>query len=429
MKHFALNLTAISPLAIRADHAPDGASNARYIAGSTLMGSLAMVYRLFHDEQSARFGDLFLKERIIYPNLYPAAFAHREMQNAQTSPVLYPPQTARTCKRFPGFATVQDDDPDSEKHGVHDSLFDWAIFKLASALSTSERLQLLRYQKECSSCKRALKPFSDFYRRGQQRYKPMISATPHTRVQTHTGINRETGTVQDGILYNREVFEEQMRFWGLLKVPEELVAPLTDFLDQVGTSGLVRVGTGRSRGLGKVHLRAQPLPDDQYSLAAFKQRLDAFDTSFRERVKKLAPELELGSFYFALTLHSPTILRDDLLRYRTSIDEQVLAELLKPEQERLEKPRQESTDRGLRAIYQTTGTRRITGWNELWGTPRFHEYALETGSVFFFASDKRDDELLQALFRLEQDGIGQRRAEGFGSVCISDPFHLEVEPQ
>ncbi|HEU5379535.1 MAG TPA: RAMP superfamily CRISPR-associated protein [Ktedonobacteraceae bacterium] len=417
MKHFALNLTAMSPLAMRADHAPDGASNAKYIAGSTLMGSLAMVYHLFHDEQSEGFRDIFLKERVVYPNLYPAVFTHSDLRNAHMLPVRPAPQTARTCKRFPGFAIVQDDDPDSEKHGVHDSLFDWAIFKLASALSTSERLQLLRYQKECSHCKRSLKPFLDFYRHGQQQYSPMISATSHTRVQTHTGINRETGTVQDGILYNREVFEERMRFWGLLKVPEELVAPLTDFLDQVGTSGLVRVGTGRSRGLGKVHLSVQPLPDDQYSLAAFKQRLDAFDTSFRERVKKLAPELELGPFYFALTLHSPTILHDDLLRYRTSIDEQVLAELSGLPAD------------SLRAIYQTTGTRRITGWNELWGTPRFHEYALETGSVFFFASDKRDDELLQALFRLEQDGIGQRRAEGFGNVCISDPFHLEVEPK
>lgn len=76
-------------------------------------------------------------------------------------------------------------------------------------------------------------------------------------------------------------------------------------------------------------------------------------------------------------------------------------------------------------VYQATSTKRVTGWNELWGTPRTNEYAIDTGSVFLFASTvEMNDQLCEALFKLEEDGIGERKAEGFGRVRVSDPFHL-----
>lgn len=45
MKRIALNVQAISPLAIRSDHAPGGAETTKYISGTALAGSLAAVYR------------------------------------------------------------------------------------------------------------------------------------------------------------------------------------------------------------------------------------------------------------------------------------------------------------------------------------------------------------------------------------------------
>jgi len=60
--------------------------------------------------------------------------------------------------------------------------------------------------------------------------------------------------------------------------------------------------------------------------------------------------------------------------------------------------------------------------------PRTKEIAIETGSVFLFATnDVPDDALWRALFDLEETGVGRRRAEGFGRICVSDPFHLEVK--
>jgi CRISPR-associated protein Csx10 len=436
MRYIAVQLTALSPLAIRADHSPGSVATARYIAGSTLMGSLAAAHRLFHDddERTPDFEQLFLREQVLYPNLSPATFGGRpqkgvvEWWNRSETPVYPLPLTARTCKRSPGFLFVATNDTREPGHGVRDSLFDWTIFKLALARGeplSAKVLELIKQQQKCprSECKRATKTFLEYYRRNElMSSRPMIGARATTRVQAHTGINRETGTVQEGILYSREVFKEQTRFWGLLKAPDELETTLRDFLKEVGESGLLRVGSDRSRGLGKVQLDAYPLKEQPYGYAAFKKRLEDFHTAFSRQAASADLALEPEHFTFALTLHSPAILRDELLRYRQSISETVLSELLRFPTDPFEVPAD-----SFQAIYQATESRRVAGWNEVWGTPRFQELAIETGSVFFFASCiGANEDLLRALYRLEQEGIGQRRAEGFGRVCISDPFHLEV---
>ncbi|HEY6542959.1 MAG TPA: hypothetical protein VIZ18_18600, partial [Ktedonobacteraceae bacterium] len=171
---------------------------------------------------------------------------------------------------------------------------------------------------------------------------------------------------------------------------------------------------------GKVHLTASLLEDKSDRFELFKARLSRFDTALRERaglIKDFKPELK--SFYFVLTLHSPAILCDELLRYRSTIDKDMLANMIGLHEK--ENP--------FEVLYQSASTRRITGWNELWGTPRANDIAIDSGSVFLFESEKSLEDLASKLYTLEEEGIGKRRAEGFGRVYISDPFHLEVKLQ
>jgi CRISPR-associated protein Csx10 len=60
MKSIALSVQAISPLAIRSDHAPGGAETTKYIPGTALTGSLAAIYRLYHQDDEENFERLFL---------------------------------------------------------------------------------------------------------------------------------------------------------------------------------------------------------------------------------------------------------------------------------------------------------------------------------------------------------------------------------
>ena len=427
MKSIALSVQSISPLAIRSDHASGGAKTTKYIPGTALAGSLAAIHRLYHQDDDENFERLFLKGWVQYPDMYPANFGNDEVQAENFLPVYPLPKTAESCKRFSGFRNVPPNKKiDEPGHGVRDSLLDWAIYKLADmsklTFTPSELLAPFKEHEHCidKNCRKPMAPFSCYYRSKDGHY---MIAKPDTRLQTHTGINRETGTVQENILYNRRVFEEQSRFWGMVRLNDELVTDFQQFIEAVGTSGLVRIGTGRTRGLGKVHLTASLLEDKQDRLEMFKERLDKFNRKLQTRAenaystygKNLKPELK--QFYFTLTLHSPTILCDELFRYRSTIDKEMLAKMIGLEEKK----------NPFEVLYQSVNTSRITGWNELWGTPRTNDIAIDTGSVFLIKSEKPLEDLADKLYTLEEEGIGRRRAEGFGRVCVSDPFHLEVD--
>lgn len=426
MKRVALNVQAISPLAIRSDHAPGGAESAKYISGTALAGSLAAVYRLYHPDDTTNFERLFLKGEVQYPDLYPANFGNKFEREDDKLPVYPLPKTAESCKRFPGFRNAPGNEKlDDPGHGIRDSLLDWAMYKLADkvkpALAAPVLLTPFQKFEKCPQCGKPIAPFSAYYRR-KDGYS--MIAMLDTRLQTHTGINRETGTVQESILYNRRVFGEQSRFWGMVRLDDELVLDFEQFIQEVGNTGLVRIGTGRTRGLGKVHLTASLLEDESDRkngpdrFALFKERLSKFDGALRKRaelVKGFKPELK--PFYFALTLHSPAILCDELLRYRGTIDEDMLANMTG----------RDGRENPFQVLYRSASTRRITGWNELWGTPRTNDVAINSGSVFLFESEMALEDIASQLYTLEEEGIGKRRAEGFGRVYISDTFHLEVD--
>jgi CRISPR-associated protein Csx10 len=422
----SLELTALSPLAIRADHAPSGVASSPYIAGTTLAGSLASLYRQYYGEQDSNFARLFLRGQVLYPNLYPATIKHEEIREQlarvkdPTLSAVYPlPKTARSCKHHSGFAL---DATDTKCHGVRDALSGWAVFQLGN--QTTRALQPLQRQQVCQKCGDAIHQFTGFYRQIQspQTGTLAVETGVHTRLQTHTGINRATGTVQENILYSREVFEEGSRFQGVIKCPDdELAQALTTFIQQIRGSGLLRVGTGRTRGMGKVEPLIDPLAARPPGPGHFTERLDTFNLTLHAALRATDVVFDPAHFYFALTLHAPAILRDSLLRSRGSITAAALAELVAIPQVR----NRPEVPYPFECIYQAADVQRVTGWHDLWGTPRMQEIAIESGSVFLFVCKdpavRRD--LDAALFHLENEGIGERRAEGFGRVCISDPFH------
>jgi CRISPR-associated Csx10 family RAMP protein len=426
MRQISIQLTTESPLAIRADHAPRGAEVASYIPGTAFIGGLAAVHRMLYPNDKEQFERLFLQELVQYPDLHPAMFKDEELQ-MQPYPVYPVPKTAQSCKRHPGFFRPRNEENDA--HGVRDSLVDWAMFKLGEKNKSLNALDMLTKHKGCPQCKATMDHFSGYYRCNPAVSEQIVGATidEHTHLQTRTGIDRESGTVQEGILYNRRVFEEGMCFWGTIRVPddEELVSDLLKFLNVIGSQGLVRIGTGRTRGMGMVTFAAEFVGGDEDEArdpyTEFEERLSLFNGLIHHQARENL-KLEDSRYFFALTLHSPLILCDEFLRYRGTIDEQTLLEDLLCWNENIE----------LERVYQAASVRRMTGWQEIWGTPRMNEYAIDTGSVFLFACNVAEgssekDTFLRKLFELEEQGAGARCAEGFGRVSVSDQFHQERE--
>ena len=434
MKRFYLKVTAQSALTIRSDHAEGGVKTTYAIPGATLLGSLASAHRTLYTENNTDFTTFFLSNNISFPQLYPAKFGEG-LQDTNV-PVMPLPRTAQSCKRFPGFFFEAKKDHEDESHGVRDSLLDWGIFSLLqkhsqSSLAIDTLLNPLRDHEHCyydkgryssSHCDQVMDRLRGYYRRDDIDDKALMRAKADTRLQTRTGINREWGVVEESILYNREVFDDDMVFWGELLLHDTpdaeyktLASDFQAFVAEAVKERVIRMGTGRTRGLGRVEIAMQDAPDNTFGI--FIEKLDRFNITMR-KVAREAKVPYLDPYYFAITLQSPLILRDPFLRYQKTIDVQSLSRLLGSS----------ATSYTFEQVYQSVETQRISGWNELWGTPRSNNYAMEMGSTFLFACKQPPNEdLRQALHALEVNGCGERVMEGFGRISISDRFHLERE--
>lgn len=411
MKQLRIDLEACAPLAIRADHAPGGAATAKVIAGTTLLGCLASAHRLLFPRNDSEFADFFLSDQIQYPFLYPAMFSGEDFEDVNL-PVYPLPKTAQSCKKRPGFFAGKEDE---ERHGVRDGLLDWAMFELLKERDGLKALEVMRKHETCETCDALMDHFDGFYGQEEVKAQRRVASKAETRLQTRSGINREWGVVEESILYSREVIEENTHFWGIIRLPDALAESMQTFLKDASGAmgrGVLRIGTGRTRGLGRVHVQVNG--EERHEFAAFKQRLHGFNQKVKTDAQS-SGNGDLQPFYFALTLQTPLILQDALLRYRGTIDEKTLAESL-------------SLQEGKRftRVYQAADVKRVTGWQDLWGMPRVTEFAIDTGSVFLFSiEDEPDETLFQRLHSLEEKGMGQRRAEGFGRISVSDPFHWQ----
>jgi CRISPR-associated Csx10 family RAMP protein len=68
----------------------------------------------------------------------------------------------------------------------------------------------------------------------------------------------------------------------------------------------------------------------------------------------------------------------------------------------------------------------VTGWSSLWQLPKPTLRALTAGSIYVFSTTEQISGVVPTAEELEFSGAGLCRAEGFGAINVSDPFHQEV---
>ncbi|RMH46168.1 MAG: hypothetical protein D6694_03790, partial [Gammaproteobacteria bacterium] len=231
---FIVNATAKTPLSFRSGRSDTDTATLPYIPGSALLGGLAHVHTLLRPGQTAQFEQFFL-QGARFGNLYPAGSAKwdKENQTARqaltdaTLPVYPLPNTARSCKRFPGFHF--DAGKNDKQHGVSDHLFHWLLFEL----SGQKYIKPLENHKTCpqDSCHEMVDRIEGFYRRG---YDANEYGQPQAKemLRTRTGVNRATGTVHQQILYSRTVLAEGSQFWGTIEIEDAVADDFLDFVDK-----------------------------------------------------------------------------------------------------------------------------------------------------------------------------------------------------
>ena len=402
MRWIILAGEALTPLALRKGRNPENMETLNYIPGTVLRGALAEAHLNLRPGKKEEFRSFFLEQRVLYGNLMPATFPENELQD-QAAPVNFLPLTAVTCKRCKGFAFQSRGD--KEKHGIRDFLLPKLIFALSGELNAEPLLQA----SDCPDCPSVMERATGFYRRGfnkREAGQPKIM----TAVITRTGISRKTGTVQEGILFNREVVEKGAFFWGYALIEKGILDDWQTFLEEAAGEGMIRVGTGRTSGLGRLSIGVIEVKNSFDSPAEIKRRCRRFNELLRSEAKKYRVNLS-HSFYLPLTLLSDAIVVDGALLYRTVLTGNWLEKVLRANDVQL--------------VYQAAERRRIVGWNSLLGLPRPDEWGIAMGSVFVYGLSKEPD--YELLWQLQQKGIGERIDEGFGRICWADRWHEEVE--
>jgi CRISPR-associated protein Csx10 len=405
MKKIIISCTALAPLCLRDGRKKDSQDALPYIPGTSWRGSLAWAHTIACPGKDQEFQDLFLSGKAVYSNLLPANFpkSMRELRD-EVDPVAQLPLTAKTCKRQRGFLyqSISDD----LKHGVRDTLIPHLLFTLSGEKKAEVLVNASKCPKE--NCGAVLDRLQGYYRSGKAGAVGLSELK--TYVITRTGINRATGTVQENILFSREVIQNGASFWGYILLDDELEDKWCDFLSEDLVRGTIRVGSGRSSGLGKVHIEVKDSHPVDLDLMAndIKKRQIAFNDLLKKEAKLFNIQLE-NKCYLPLTLRSDMILRDDCMHFITALKGEWF---------------EKTTGNKGKLVYQCARPRRISGWDGIKKLPREDVWGIAAGSVFVFALEQEPD--YRRLAEIQLSGAGERVCEGYGRFVWADDLHQEV---
>lgn len=405
MTTYQLKLRTRSPLVIAARHAAIGGATQTldYIPGSVLRGALAAaLLGEGHRVDSTIFQSLFVRNLVRFGNLYPS--------QAGIAAASWPlPATAWSCKIHEGFLPEEGELPSPlDGHGVMDTL----ASQLADTWSQHERCTRTR-----CGCQR--EPIAGYY--VQKKKGTYVRPQPDRRLITRTAIDGRWGSARSSYLYTVEAIEEDQDFIGFIHASKDASDAVLAAFQRKGRSPL-RLGLGRSRGLGEVEIVGAPSQISGHL---------GLDQPLSERCQR--PELNNGlhkltpdRFAFSITLYSDAILPDDFARYQSSLNDSAWRRLVRFAGQ----PPSGSTawPQSVRYAWGATAIRPVYNWRFAagWGKRSSEEMAVARGSVFVFTAEVAEQPgVLALLEQFEANGIGRRRAEGFGEIVVGHPWHQE----
>jgi CRISPR-associated protein Csx10 len=225
-----------------------------------------------------------------------------------------------------------------------------------------------------------------------RRFKPDMCSEMHIRVAP------QKGRVIEGQLFEYEALEAGQYFVGELVCADEAAWDLLQEFTGVkeGEAVAIRLGKGSRRGYGRVTLHLKRLSDEPP--VWIRQPIDT-------RVKPDDSEL-------ILTLLTDTIVTDAWGRFVTGFKDDWL-------EKELGFPVSVLPGRSFSVTWV------VDGFNTQLRLPRWRDIALAAGSsVRLLVKGQPEKETLQkALRRIEFEGIGLRRDEGYGQVAFNHPIY------
>lgn len=326
--------------------------------------------------------------------------------------VLPLPLSAASCKLEEGFAS----EPllDHRGHGVVDTLLPHLAYRLLQEQGARFPVPFLL---NCQRCGAPMEAFGGFYAVYGERENRFVLSRPQFHGQTKVALSRYRRASAEGMLYTASALsprtlrpdskqeETALVFVGRVHVSDlEALDSLLKALDRVALGAL------HTRGYGRVRVQ-----EADVHLLSLEERLKAFNGLLKalwqdiRQVAENAQDLpqEPQDLYFSVDLLAPGVFQERGLPVLT--------------------PTLTIGGRTLKPVFWMTRPDMASGWSVAWGLPKMTHLAAKMGSVYVYRWDGPPEDLLPALQALEEQGVGERRDEGFGECLVCHPFHLEVE--
>ncbi len=376
-----------------------------YIPGRVLRGAWAewLARKGLEDAQI-----LDIVGRIRIGNFFPAA----EWQGMRYALPL--PMSAVSCKLKSGF--ISESLPNNRSHGVVDTL----LPHLAYHLLTEQGAQFpVPFSLVCRECGHQMEAFGGFYTvyhaAGQEGTEHFVYFRPRFHAQTRVALSRYRRASAEGMLYTASALSHRIskpdgRDIKLIFVGRLYPSDVEAFAGLKEALSKVALGALHTRGYGRVEVE-----EADWDLPSLKQRFEAFNQALRtlwQDIRRLAvnaqnlPQDPQG-LYFSVDLLAPGVFADQ--GFPTLV------------------PTLTTGGRTLKPIFWMTRPDMASGWSTAWGLPKPTNLAARMGSTYVYRWDGPQADLISALQTLEDQGIGERRDEGFGECLVCHPFHQEVE--
>lgn len=201
----------------------------------------------------------------------------------------------------------------------------------------------------------------------------------------HHARDPKTGTPEDERFFNYESLDAGQRFVGWIVGDATELQAFRDFLEQKALVPEATLYVGRSKNA-------------QYGKVEMQVEANLMQEFFSEIPREDPDELDIEDGGVSMTLLSDLILYNGYGFAVADIREleKHLPCAIAPEKSFLK-----------------TGI--VEGFYSAWGLPRPTETCFQAGSTFLLRASEKDEE---ALLALQQQGIGERRHEGFGRVVF-----------
>lgn len=384
------------------------------IPGSAILGALAnrAAQRFDLNDNAARqaFVQLFLRGRVRFSALLPAYY---NRDDEELIPVIPAPLDLLTCKAFPGFQEKGEEQSFQGKREEH-TIQGYALSSQPPA--------------HCPDCESLhgdkdvpLKPFSAFITINQD----PLEYKPQRRYEMHIAVDPRSGRVHEQDLYGYVSLEAGQYFIGELLCTDDTawqaLRQMADLPDaDAKTAFTLRVGRAAQRGHGKLSIvlcnsEDMGAPDPWRGLP------------LRERVTS-----EHAPCMLEMTLLTDTIVPAVWCNNAAQSEEHQAGGSL-PEGG-WKNASVGFSEEWLSLLLGTpveivrafARPSQVDGFFGHLGVPRFRDMALRAGSaVGLRLADEPSGGLLEKLHKLEQEGIGLRREEGYGQVVFNHPLYVK----